>query len=316
MAPPTVSIVICTYNRASSLCLTLGSLEAQVSTPDLRCELVLVDNNSSDATQRTITEFAATARIPVRSIFVPRQGLSHARNAGIAESHGEILAFTDDDVDPPPDWIVNVTAAIRDGRADIVGGRIRPRWQRPPPQWLQNTAFAASALAIMEHATPTRIVDARVIPSVWGANMAFRRQVFDTVGVFDPRRGLVGTRLYRGEEIELVQRALAAGYQAMYDPTAVVWHRIDARRMRLRYLSRLHFQRAEGETLVDAADRGRRLIGIPLSRCRVAARALRSWLAGAALQRPDTIERWLNLCTALGCVSGVWKQSRRKIWAG
>jgi glucosyl-dolichyl phosphate glucuronosyltransferase len=313
MAPSNVSVVVCTYNRASSLQLTLAALETQITSPDVVWELVLVDNNSSDATQGAIADFSAKARITVRSMFVPQQGLSHARNVGIAQSNSEILAFTDDDVHPPPDWIVNVTAAIRDRRADIVGGRILPQWQRPPPPWLQNAAFGAGALAIMEHATPMRIVDARATPSVWGANMAFRRQVFDTVGVFDSRRGLVGTRLYRGEEIELVQRALAAGYQAIYDPTAVVWHRIDTRRMRLRYLSRLHFQRAEGEALVDGPERGHRLIGIPLSRYRTLAITLRSWAAGAALRRPDTIARWLNLCAALGCVSGIWKQSRRKI---
>src|SRR5215470_19173318 len=98
-----VSIIVCTYNRAASLRLTLAALDAQVTSNDLKCELIVVDNNSTDETGAVIKAFAATAHIGVRPLFVARQGLSRARNAGVAYSGGRIIAFTDDDVLPAPD---------------------------------------------------------------------------------------------------------------------------------------------------------------------------------------------------------------------
>jgi glycosyltransferase involved in cell wall biosynthesis len=284
---PRVSIVVCTYNRAPSLVETLEALDAQITPADLRWELIVVDNNSTDATREAIERFAARARIRVRSVFEPSQGLSHARNAGVAHAAGGVVGFTDDDVQPAPDWVASVAAAIGAG-ADIVGGRILPRWRRPPPPWLEHRPYFRRALAIMDDASPALVRDPRATPSVWGANMAFRREVFDAVGLFDSRRGMVGTKLYRGEEIDLVQRAIDAGFRVIYDPTVVVWHRIEAERMRLRYVSRLHFQQAEGEALLRDGRSGPRP-------------------ASLAWRRADTIERWLHCCGALGAMWGACK---------
>lgn len=291
-----ISIVVCTYNRAASLAETLEAMDAQIAPADLRWELLVVDNNSTDATRDAIEHFVARARIHVRSVFEPCQGLSHARNAGIVHAAGNIVGFTDDDVQPAPDWVGRVAAAIGTG-ADIVGGRILPRWRQPPPSWLEHRPYFRSALAIMDHASPAQVLDPRATPSVWGANMAFRRKVFDAVGLFDTRRGMVGTKLYRGEEIELVQRAIAAGFRVVYDPNATVWHRIEAERMRLRYLSRLRFRQAEGEALLSVRrDRG----------WSVTQRTWH-WLAALAWRRPDAIEWWLDCCGAIGSMWGACK---------
>ena len=301
-----VSVVVCTYNRAPSLGLTLRSLDVQ-ATPDLTWEVVVVDNNSADATRTVVEAFAAAARIRMRYLFEPRQGLSHARNTGIAHARGAILAFTDDDVRPGPDWVAGLISALGETGADIVGGRILPAWDHPPPPWLVARPFLRGPLAIMEHAVPGPVVEATGIPNVWGANMAFRREVFDRVGLFDPRRGVTGRKLYRGEEVELVRRALAAGCRVVYDPRVVVWHRIAARRIRRRYISRLYFDWAEGNVLAQAPPPGRLLLGVPPSLYRRAAHRLGGWLWAAARQRPDTLDRWLESCEAAGCVWGLWK---------
>src|SRR4030095_5906640 len=231
-----VSVVVCTYNRAPSLGLTLRSLDVQVTPPDLTWELVVVDNNSAAATRSVVDAFAAAARVRVRYLFESRQGLSHARNTGIAHARGAIVAFTDDDVRPGPDWVAGVTTALRETGADIIGGRILPAWDHPPPPWLISRPFLRGPLAIMEHPMPGAVMEATGIPNVWGANMAFRREVFDRAGLFDPRLGVAGRKLYRGEEVELVRRALAAGCRAAYDPRVVVWHRIAAGRISRRYI--------------------------------------------------------------------------------
>lgn len=305
---PDASIVVCTYNRATSLRLTLDALDAQLTPADFEWELVVVDNNSTDATPAVVDDFAATARVRVRTIFVAEQGLSHARNAGVAHSEGHIVGFTDDDVHPAPDWVARIAAVMHERGADIIGGRILAAWRQSPPPWLEHRSSLHGALAIMEHMTPVHVLNPHATPGIWGANMAFRREVFDKVGLFDTRRGLVGTTLHRGEEIDLVTRALAAGYRAVYDPSVVVSHRIGADRMRVGYLSRLYFQRSEGEALVQTAVRGRALFDVALARHGSLARRLWSWGVAVVLRRPDTIERWLECCDAAGFVWGIGKR--------
>ena len=147
-----VSVVIGTYNRAHLLAGTLGALAAQEVPPSLDWEIVVVDNNSTDSTAQAVAAFAPTTTVPVRYVFEPRQGISHARNRGIREAQGSILAFTDDDVLPAPDWISAVASAMERWDAHGVGGRILPRWETERPRWLTENRRPLRLLAIMESA--------------------------------------------------------------------------------------------------------------------------------------------------------------------
>ena len=129
-----VSVVIGTYNRAHLLEGTLEALASQEVPGSLEWEIVVVDNNSRDATAQVTTAFSKTTATRVRYVFEPQQGLSHARNRGIREARGAIIAFTDDDVLPASDWIAEIAAAIDRWKADGVGGRILPRWETSPPR--------------------------------------------------------------------------------------------------------------------------------------------------------------------------------------
>jgi len=306
--PMDVSVIVCTYNRAPSLELTLRALGAQATPPDLRWDLLVVDNNSADATRALVEGFAATAAIRVRYLFEARQGLSHARNAGVTGSTGAILAFTDDDVGPEPDWVAGVSRLMGELGVDILGGRILPRWEHPPPPWLAARPHLRGPFTIMDHPRPGAVLEARGVPNVWGANMAFRREVFTRVGLFDPGLGVTGRKLYRGEEVALVRRALAAGYRAAYDPRLVVWHRIPASRMRRRFVSRLYFDQAEGDGLNEEAPAGRRLLGAPLYLYRQIAGRVSGSLWAAARGRSDALDRWLASCELAGTLWGQWKR--------
>jgi glycosyltransferase involved in cell wall biosynthesis len=312
MAPgPDISIVVCTYNRATSLRRTLEALDAQETPTAVDWELLVIDNNSTDGTRRVVENFAGTAGIRMRYVFVPRQGLSHARNAGIGHSQGAVIGFTDDDVEPARDWVGRIAAVIGERDADVVGGRILPAWRTPPPRWLDNRPFFHGPLSILDHETAAEVLDPHAAPTVWGANMAFRREVFAKVGLFDTRRGLIGSKLYGGEELELIGRALAAGCRVVYDPTIVVRHCIGPERMRVAYLSRLYFERAECEALVQPPVTTRALLGVPLYRYRSVADRTWAWLVAAVRRRPGAIERWLECCAALGFMWGVGKRLGR-----
>src|SRR2546428_12945993 len=97
-----VSLVICTYNRADSLRVTLGSLADLRVPSDLQWEVLVVDNNSSDHTREVVD--AAASRVPCRYLFEARQGKSFPPKAAVAPAGGEAIAFPDDDATMPPHW--------------------------------------------------------------------------------------------------------------------------------------------------------------------------------------------------------------------
>lgn len=306
-----ISVVVCTYNRAGLLPRTLEGLNAQEVPRDLRWELVVVDNNSTDGTREVIERFIPHAPMPMSHVFEPEQGLSAARNAGIAHARGEIIAFTDDDVRPAPDWIAMVGRVQRESNADLVGGRILPDWSEPVPRWLREEPELAVRLAIMEHDKAERVVSLSQPGQIWGANLAARRDLFERIGMFDARRGMKGAKLYRGEDSDLVRGAIRAGCAAVYDPRLVVWHWIEPERMRRSYFLRHAFETAEGEALAYPRPGRRALFGAPLIAYRYAASRLAARLM--AVSRPRRVfGREIELAAALGRLWGHWRAHRTR----
>ena len=250
-----VSVVIGTYDRARLLEGALQALAAQEVPDSLKWEIVVVDNNSADATAQTVAAFSKTTPIPVRYVFERQQGVASARNRGVREARGEIIAFTDDDVLPTSDWVAQTAAAIVRWNADGVGGRILPKWEAAPPRWLTENWNLLARLAIMDFETGQLLsLPIGPKPQVWGANMAFRREALQKVGDFDPRLGVVGKKLYRGEEDDLIRRALRLGLKIAYDPALTVFHRIGPDRVRKAYFRKLFFDAGEGRALVTPPD--------------------------------------------------------------
>ncbi|MFN0091422.1 MAG: glycosyltransferase family 2 protein, partial [Acidimicrobiales bacterium] len=117
-----LSLVICTRNRAHLLVRALAAVEAAAKPPGF--ELVVVDNGSGDATGAVIGAHAARAGQPVLTVAEPRVGLSRARNAGVAAASGEVVAFTDDDCLIRPDHLTGVAAAFAELPIAFCGGRV------------------------------------------------------------------------------------------------------------------------------------------------------------------------------------------------
>jgi glycosyltransferase involved in cell wall biosynthesis len=305
-----VSVIIGTYNRAQLLGGTLRALALQQVPESLKWEILVIDNNSTDRTKESVAAFSSTASVPVRYVFEAHQGISHARNRGITEARGSLLAFTDDDVLPAQDWIVQVTTAMRRWNADGVGGRILPQWEASPPRWLTRNRYLLDRLAIMEFAE-SRVLQFPIgkEPQVWGANMAFRRKLFDQVGGFSTRLGGIGNRLFRGEEPELINRALQHGLKIVYDPAVVVLHRIGAERTRTTYFRKLIFDVGEGEARANPIVRGYSFLGAPLWRYRVAFANFWRWVGQLLLRHPDAFDRQLDWLSSLGQLSGYWKSA-------
>ena len=204
-----VSIVLSTCNRASLLGPAIDSLVQQIDTSP-PYELVIVDNNSSDET-RAVVERRMGGRVPVRYVFEPRQGLSYARNSGIEAARADLVAFTDDDVRVAGDWVPVIKRTF-DARPDVdcLGGRTLPVWPSTPPRWLTRRHWVGP-LALQDYGDEPFIVDATRVLCLAGANVAFRRRVFDRIGLFSPA-------FPRSEDTELMLRLWRSGARALYVP--------------------------------------------------------------------------------------------------
>ncbi len=254
------SIVVCTYNRAASLRDTLSALQALQSPPGCEWEVVVVDNNSKDNTRAVVEQVQATWP-RLRYEFEREQGLSAARNHGIACARGATILFTDDDVLPEPDWLAATLAGLDRHGADACGGYIAPIWESPPPPWL--TERFHGFLAVRTDRTDDYVMTpASTLP--FGANIAFRREVFDRVGPFDTRRGRKGQVLAGGEDGEMFERILAAGMKVVFLGGSRVHHKVEAFRLSKRYFRRWRFQASRNIAQSQGVAGERRLFNVPL----------------------------------------------------
>src|SRR5579863_9995619 len=108
----TVTIILCTYNRCQRLARALDSVASSTVSDSVKWEVLVVDNNSTDQTREVAEEFSRSHPGHFRYCFEPKQGKSHALNAGIREARGDILAFLDDDVTVGPTWLQDLTAPL------------------------------------------------------------------------------------------------------------------------------------------------------------------------------------------------------------
>jgi len=217
-----LAVIICTRDRGPHLRACLDSLRSQKSPPG---EIVVVDNSQGGDARALCAE-----RPEVRYVHEPRPGLSMARNAGIRAATRPIVAFTDDDVQPHPLWTSEVARVFAQDahRPDAMTGLVLPvRLDTPAQVFFQmrmggfGTRFVPVVFdaLLYENTRPQG-------PHVWhigaGANMAFRKAIFDKVGLFDCRLGAGASGC--SEDSEMWYRIIATGGTCQYEPRALVYH--------------------------------------------------------------------------------------------
>ncbi len=213
-----LTVLFATRNGSRTLGTALEKF-AQLRAPLSGWKLVIVDNGSTDYTPQVIASFQAS--LPLTYVFEGTAGKNFALNAGLAHLEGDLAVFTDDDVLPHPDWLIRMRAAA-DTHPDysIFGGVIRPRWEAPPPQWIQwiNTqvAYAITDPAMVEGPTKPWFI--------FGGNMAIRAEVFKGDIRFNTSIGPRGKSYPMGSETELTLRLDRQGHKFWHVPDAVVEH--------------------------------------------------------------------------------------------
>lgn len=213
---PLISVILCTAGlRPTMLRACVDSLRA---IRDPRFEIVIVDNGR-EPTVAADELVAAGCRV----VHEPRRGLDCARNRGVAEAAGEIVAFIDDDCEAHPGWLTGVRASFGPSIDCVTGRVVAASTLRPSERWFE-------ARFSFDRGPDPRLFragDIGVPYCPWqlgtGCNMAFRRRVFDAIGGFDERLDM-GTLIGGAGDLDLFARLLAAGREASYAPDAVVHH--------------------------------------------------------------------------------------------
>ncbi|CAH1203800.1 hypothetical protein PAECIP111890_02344 [Paenibacillus sp. JJ-223] len=195
-------------------------------------EILVIDNRSTDNTKELFDSMQFPSN--VRYIFEPQLGLSYARNRAIEEAKGEFILFLDDDALAFPSWIDEVLKIFdKDPAIGCVGGKIIPLWEGGKPDWIPDDIV--SLYTVMDFSDHVVEMQAPHIP--FGANVSFRKNIFEKIQPFRVDLGRVGTNLMSSEESELISR-VRLEHKIYYSPFAVVEHKISKSRLNKRWLLR------------------------------------------------------------------------------
>jgi glycosyltransferase involved in cell wall biosynthesis len=228
VSAPRISVVICAYTekRWTQILAAVDSIRGQ----SLACEeLVLVVDHNQDLATRL------AAALPDVTVVESREapGLSGARNTGIAQTRGDVVAFLDDDAVAEDDWLKFFADSYRDPAVAGVGGLVVPKWENQRPSWFAEEfdwVVGCSYIGMPRDRAPVR--------NLMGSAASFRRDVFDLVGGFRSGIGRSAERLPLGcEETELCIRLSQRSPESVlfFDNRAVARHFVPASRGRYSY---------------------------------------------------------------------------------
>ena len=246
-----VSIIVCCFNSAALLEQTLKHVAAQQLDSDLACEVILVDNASSDNTQETVRTIwlnNSPSKINMVIVHEPQPGLMNARKKGIKEAQYEYLVFCDDDNWLDENYAAKVFKLFNQyPQAAILGGVGTAQFEdrNLKPSWFDNFYHG---YAVGEQAEKEQTLN-----SVYGAGMAIRKSVIKDVidngelFLHDRKQ----TYLSSGGDTELCFIVRLAGYEVLYSPKLTFRHFLTNKRLTWDYLKKLHIGFAKSYVVLN-----------------------------------------------------------------
>jgi glucosyl-dolichyl phosphate glucuronosyltransferase len=256
MSRPTVAVVVCAYtlDRWDDLRASLASAAGQSPAPE---ELLLVVDHNSELlsrAQRVLVPAHPLLRVVENGL---RKGLSGARNTVLAQVRSDVVVFLDDDAAAEPGWLQRLTAPYADPTVTAVGGSATPRWPAASarPTTLPVAPSGRGELDWVVGCTyegqPEQLAPVR---NLMGCNMSFRRELYAAIGGFSEDLGRIGKTPLGCEETEYCIRARIALPEAriVFEPAAVVRHKVSADRLTWRYLRRRCYAEGLSKAAVSA----------------------------------------------------------------
>lgn len=256
---PLISIVLCTYNNAASLDITLAQLAGTIRNQQSVVEVIVVNNNSPDNTA-FITQKYTDEHPTFHYFFEPKQGLSHARNTGLAKAQGEYILFTDDDAEIPPCWIDEYIHTINTFSPDCLYSKISIIWDKSKPWWFI-PEYTPYFVGLNYGDTILNIAD--IHHEFYGKNFCVRKSVLIDLGGFDPNLGRQGTKLAAGEETLLYRKMIWQEKKVIYFPSAGVGHRLKDREYTSGNIKKLFIDGAHSSYHIAKMSARKKIIGRP-----------------------------------------------------
>jgi len=254
------TVLICTYNQAESLATVLDCLSQQrLADPD-RVELIVVDNNSRDDTAQVCAQREAVMPFSFRYVFEPRQGLSVARNRGVAEAAGDIVIFTDDDARIPDDWLQSYVEAYDASDADCVYGKILIDWARGKPHWYLDR-YQSMFVGLDYGDQPLAIKDHK--HEFYGKNFSMKKSLILEFGGFNENLGRKGSKLFVGEESQLYRKLFNKGCAIHYRPNIYLFHILKEHEYTVAHIVRYYADATESMYYMACTSARRRILGRP-----------------------------------------------------
>ncbi|MFA9390566.1 MAG: glycosyltransferase [Prolixibacteraceae bacterium] len=215
-----ISLIICTYNRDKFLPLCLAALTRQDCSVD-DFEIILINNNSTDTTDQICHNFLEqNKKIHFNYFIETKQGLSVARNRGIAESIGKVISFIDDDAIICDNYVSNLLKHFLSSDLMAGGGKILPKWETQAPIWINK--YLLPLFSLIDMGEKQKPFTGKRYPI--GANMFFKKEIFDEIGLFNEELGRTGKNMMGGEEKDIFNKIKAKNHQINYFPDIWVYH--------------------------------------------------------------------------------------------
>jgi glycosyltransferase involved in cell wall biosynthesis len=237
----TISVVVCTYNRAEMLRAALGDLLAQATDGLFLYEIVVIDDASNDHTADVVAQIAAKSTARINYVKAAGRGYTEALNAGVVAAKGEWIAFFDDDQRAGPTWLRELFVEADKGTAEIVGGPVVLQFE---DQKLEKLGPVCRGL-YGEHPNFRQARHPSRIPPPAGGNRIVHRCVFDVIGKFDESFQTGGC------DRDFLLRAAAAGHRFGWAAHAFVWHRVPADRANAERVKRYSLQVGVARAYMD-----------------------------------------------------------------
>jgi len=249
----TLDVLIPSYNRSEMLVRTLDSLLAAEMPRGLDVLITVIDNNSTDATADTVRKYIRANKGQICYVFEPNQGRSHALNAGIKMTGGDLVGMIDDDEEVDRRWFSTISAAFADPNIDFIGGPYLPNWGAEKPKWLPRNYLGV--IGWVDGGNKARAFDKDYPGILMGGNAVIRRAALNAAGPYSTLLGRNNKRLLSCEDEDMYRRLLATGATGFYLPDLIIYHYVPSERLTKRYFRNWCFWRGVSLGVMDRKQR-------------------------------------------------------------
>lgn len=258
----TISLIFATYRRPDLLESMLKSF-IKLNVHGFSYQIIAVDNCPLQSAKPIIESFVDT--LPIKYFFATEPGKNAAINVGLEHAQGDLVVFTDDDIEADQNWLCSLVGAVlRHPDKSIFGGKILPKY---PPNFEalgKNIDFSNEFVRMAYGEADWPQTEGLIMAErIWGANMAIRKKLFSPDFQFNPNIGPKGSNYIMGSETELLLRAYAQGYQGVYVPDALVYHHVREEQVSLKWLAERAYRLARGRVQLKPIKHAKCLGGVP-----------------------------------------------------